>query len=93
MQDINNSEIKLPNLGGEMPSLTLDPFSSAAATEEPKLDVELGTSKTLESIAVDDSMLTEQEKKQVDEFSKKIDIRDNSIIMQYGAAAQQKVAN
>ena len=38
-------------------------------------------------------MLTEQEKKQAEEFSKKIDIRDNSIIMQYGAAAQQKVAN
>ena len=37
-------------------------------------------------------MLTEQEK-QAEEFSKKIDIRDNSIIMQYGAAAQQKVAN
>ena len=37
-------------------------------------------------------MLTEAERKMVDEFSKKIDISDSQLVLQYGSAAQKSVA-
>ena len=45
-----------------------------------------------EPVKLDDSMLTESEKKAVEEFAGKIDICDSSLVLQYGAAAQKKVA-
>ena len=36
--------------------------------------------------------LTDEEKKAIDEFTKKIDINDATQILQFGAAAQDKVA-
>ena len=41
---------------------------------------------------IDDSMLSEAERKQVDEFSKKIDISDSQLVLNYGVAAQKSVA-
>lgn len=37
-------------------------------------------------------MLTEQEKKAVDDFAKKIDIADTNLVLNYGVAAQKSVA-
>ena len=37
-------------------------------------------------------MLSEAEKKMVDDFSQKIDISDSNMVMQYGAAAQKNIA-
>ena len=42
---------------------------------------------------VDESTFTDAEKAQVEEFSKKINIKDSNQILQYGAAAQQKLAD
>ena len=60
-----------------MPELTLEPNAPAQVEE-----------KKIEPVALDDKLLTEQEKKAVDEFSKKIDITDTNMVLQYGAAAQ-----
>ena len=72
----------------EIPTLTLDPVAPATpatpAVEEKK---------EVEPVVLDDSMLTEQEKVAVNEFSKKIDIRDTNQVLQYGAAAQKSVAS
>ena len=65
------------------PTLQLDPAAAEAAA--PKKDVE--------PVVVDDSMLTEDEKRQVNEFSKKIDITDSNIVLQYGSAAQKSVSS
>ena len=43
-------------------------------------------------MVLDDSMLSEAEKKAVEDFAKKIDIMDSSLVLQYGAAAQKNVA-
>lgn len=43
-------------------------------------------------IEIDDSQLSDEEKKVVEEFSKKIDIRSSDVVLQYGSAAQQKIA-
>ena len=42
---------------------------------------------------VNDSKLSDAEKKMVDDFSKKIDITEANTVLQYGAAAQKKVTD
>ena len=42
---------------------------------------------------LDDSMLNEEERKMVEEFSKKIDLHNSSAILQYGAGTQKKMAD
>ncbi len=72
------------------PELTLDPLGAAAAAPEIKEHI-----PTIDSAAQEpnyEDMLTEEEKAKVEEFSKSIDIKNSSLVMQYGAAAQQKVA-
>lgn len=44
------------------------------------------------AVLIDDSILTEAEKKLVADFSQQIDINNTNVILQYGAAAQQKMA-
>ena len=68
----------------ETPTLTLgaEPAAPAVEPEKPKA----------EPVVIDYSMLTEAEKKVVDDFSKKIDLNDSQLILQYGVAAQKGVA-
>ena len=81
-----------------MPELTLD-GAAAAQVETPQLV--LGNEapaapepeKKVEPVKIDESMLTEAERKMVDDFSKKIDIGDSQMVLQYGAAAQKSVAS
>ena len=42
---------------------------------------------------LDDSALSEEERRQVEDFSKQIDIRNTTAVLQYGAAAQKKMAD
>lgn len=81
------------------PQLTLDPTAAAAeavptltltpeAPEAPQVEEE----KKIEPVEMDEKLLTDQEKQAVEEFSRKIDIRDTNMILQYGAAAQKSVA-
>ena len=42
---------------------------------------------------LDDSGLSEEEKKMVDEFSKKIDITNSRAVMTYGVGTQKKMAD
>ena len=67
-----------------VPELTLEPAATPAAPEPEKPEVK--------PVELDDSMLSEAEKKAVEEFSKKIDVMDSNLILQYGAAAQKNVA-
>ena len=66
-----------------VPELTLTPEAPAAPEAEKK---------EVEPVKVDESMLTEQEKKAVDDFAKKIDIADTNLVLNYGVAAQKSVA-
>ena len=67
------------------PTLTLDPFAEEEATEvvvveEPKEEL-------------DDSMLSEEEKAMVESFSNQIDLTNSTMILQYGAGTQKKMAD
>ena len=81
-----------------MPELTLNPTEAAQeAVPELTLTPEAPTApeaekKEVEPVKVDESMLTEQEKKAVNDFAKKIDITDTNLVLNYGVAAQKSVA-
>ena len=49
--------------------------------------------ETLKEIRLDDSKLSAEEKKMVEDFASQIDITQTNSILQYGAAAQNKVAD
>jgi uncharacterized protein YaaN involved in tellurite resistance len=69
-----------------IPSLTFEPFQeevSLTKVKEEKKEVE----------AFDDSYLTEEEKKMVDQFVDKIEITNSNSILQYGVGAQKKIAD
>ena len=84
----------------KMPELTLTPDDTAAAVAEvPTLtltpeapEVPQEEEKKVEPVNMDENLLTEEEKKAVEDFSHKIDIRDTNQVLQYGAAAQKSVA-
>ena len=86
MTDTNGFELTLtpdaPAAAEAVPELTLDP--AAPAPEPEKAEVK--------PVELDDSMLSEAEKKAVEDFSRKIDVMDSNMILQYGAAAQKNVA-
>ena len=65
----------------QTPALTLHGATSASPAEEETVSAQL-----------DESLLTEAERKMVEEFSAKIDVMDSSQVLQYGVAAQKHVA-
>ena len=71
------------------PTLTLDPFQMD--TKEEVASVE--QARPAEKPVFDDSMLTDAEKKMVDDFAKQIDLHNSAAILQYGAGAQKKMAD
>ena len=66
----------------EIPQLTLD----SAAPVPPEAKPEAAP------VNMDESLLSDAEKKAVEEFSRKIDLKDSNLVLQYGAAAQKNVA-
>ena len=71
----------------QMPTLTLDPFGEEEKKEEVKLE-----EKPLPESDLQEENLTEDEKKLVNGFSEKIDITNSQLVLQYGAAAQNKIS-
>ncbi|MBD5155103.1 MAG: toxic anion resistance protein [Oscillibacter sp.] len=87
----------MSDMEGMMPELTLN--ADAARVETPTLTLSTDPEPAPEPakpevkpVVIDDSMLTEAEKKVVDDFAKKIDLNDSQMILQYGVAAQKGVA-
>lgn len=69
------------------PSLTFEPF------QEEEVSLTKVSEEKKEAEVLDDSNLTEAEKKMVDEFVEKIDISNSNSILQYGVGAQKKIAD
>ena len=82
----------------EAPTLTLDPGAAAqeaapARGERVLSEEERQKQRDANAVKLDESMLTEAERKMVDEFAQKIDVTDSSVVLQYGAAAQKNIAS
>lgn len=58
-----------------------------------KGEADFSTRKTLEEHIKENIELTEEEKKQIDEFAAQIDITNSSAIINYGAGTQKKLAD
>ncbi len=99
-------QIKL-ELGDALQSADLEqmmasaPVASASAAAAPVADVapELAAEGQAAAQApapsakyLEDVTLTPEEQKMVDDFSEKIDLKNTNVILQYGAAAQKKIA-
>ncbi|MEG2456078.1 MAG: toxic anion resistance protein, partial [Oscillospiraceae bacterium] len=69
-------------------NLTVDPAAAAPVADEAALQKE----RDANAVKLDESQLTDAERKMVDEFASKIDITDSNVVLQYGAAAQKNVA-
>lgn len=80
-------EDKVLNMETDAPTLTFDPFVEAGQKEIVEVQTE-EVAKTFE-----DSNLTEEEKKMVDDFAGKIQLSDSNLVLQYGAGAQKKIAD
>ena len=76
---------------GEAPTLTLDPFAGGSEPEAPLVTVE--AEKYKEEKVLDDSILTPEEKKMVENFATQIDLTNSTVILQYGAGTQKKMAD
>ncbi len=74
----------------EIPKLTLTPNEP---TEEEVLAAAELEKKPIIPVDMDEKLLTEEERKVVEEFAEKIDVRDSNMILQYGSAAQKNVAS
>lgn len=68
------------------PSLTFEPFEEEVSINKVK-------EEKIEAEIIDDSYLTEEEKKMVDQFVDKIEITNSNSILQYGVGAQKKIAD
>ena len=70
------------------PELTLTP----SAPQAPEVSQADQAARDANAVKLDESMLSEAEKKMVEEFSQKIDVTDSNLVLNYGAAAQKNIA-
>ena len=68
----------------QIPTLTLDPLAAEAPVKEEK---------EVTPVVLDDSFLTDAEKKVVNDFAQQIDLTNSTMILQYGSAAQKKLSD
>ena len=75
-------------------NLTLDPMGTAQQQPAaPTLTLSAEEEKPeAPKVDLDEQLLNDAEKKVVEEFAKKIDLRDSTQVLQYGVAAQKNVA-
>ena len=72
-----------------VPTLTFEPFTETKK-EAPAPQQEMPKP---EPIYEEEALLSEQEKKQVEAFAEKIDLNNSTLVLQYGAGAQKKIAD
>lgn len=72
-----------------VPTLTFEPFES----EQGALQTVRVNEPAPEAAVFDESSLTDAEKKMVQDFASKIELSNSSMVLQYGAGAQKKMAD
>lgn len=85
--DLNEELKKIKTRG-----LTLDPDAQDIPAFPGSAEASAQELENFSAGAIDESMLSEDEKKQVEEFAGKIDITDVRMLNSYGAAAQKGIA-
>ncbi|MBQ9118660.1 MAG: toxic anion resistance protein [Lachnospiraceae bacterium] len=70
------------------PTLTFEPFA-----EEKQMPAAPQEAEVAEQKVFDESTLTPEERRMVDDFASKIELSNSQMILQYGAGAQKKMAD
>lgn len=89
MEEMKNAE----------PVLTLNPFEEmgkepqAPAVPISAQETEVVVEEKKEAAVFDESTLSPEERKMVDDFANSIDLQNSTVILQYGAGAQKKIAD
>ena len=92
MADLSNElDLNVP----AAPSLTLDAAPAAPTLNlDPAADEKvIAESKKATPVQVEDTPLSPEEQKMVNDFAEKIDITNSQMVLQYGAASQKKLSD
>ena len=85
---------ELQELNASMPTLTFGETAPAAAPAVQPAEEEKAAAEAAPlQINLDDTMLSEEEKKAVEQFTSSIDLKNTQGIMEYGAGVQKKMAD
>lgn len=80
----------------EAPVLTLNPFEEMNQAPQAPVVVDVNTGmQSVEQPAeiLDESTLSQEERRMVDDFASQIDLNNSTVILQFGAGAQKKIAD
>jgi uncharacterized protein YaaN involved in tellurite resistance len=81
-------------MNNELPTLTFEPFSDDTSTQEELCkDILNKDDMQIQKPVFDESILSPEEKKIVDDFANQIDLNKSNQILQYGVGAQKKIAD
>lgn len=86
-------------MSGEAPTLTFDTlFEETVVQEGGKKEIILQETEAIEPVkkvapVFDESTLSAEERKMVDDFADKIELSKTNLILQYGVGAQKKIAD
>ena len=79
----------------QKPELTLDmptPTLTLDSTPATPADAQAAQEK-VDPVVLDEQSLSEEERRQVEDFARKIDLTNSTQVLQYGASSQKKVAD
>lgn len=95
MSDVTNSAATLDLTldAPELPTLTLDPTEGPSLTLNPEEEAKQDTAPEVEPVKVEDTPLTAEEQKMVDDFAEKIDVTNSQMVLLYGSACQKKLSD
>lgn len=81
-------------MNNEIPKLTFEPFEDDSSTQEV-LNIETLDKNNIQkqNPVFDESSLSSEEKKIVDDFVNQIDLNKSNQVLQYGVGAQKKIAD
>ncbi|MDR7855705.1 toxic anion resistance protein [Tissierella sp.] len=81
-------------MNNEIPTLTFEPFNDDELTQEiPSGDIISKDDIQIKKHVFDESILSPEEKKIVEDFANQIDLNKSNQILQYGVGAQKKIAD
>lgn len=81
-------------MNNELPTLTFEPFSDNTSAQEGLWkDILNKEDMQIQKPVFDESFLSPEEKKMVDDFANQIDLNKSNQILQYGVGAQKKIAD
>lgn len=80
-------------MSNDIPTLKFDPFEDDKSSESKKAGEITNKEEQVQQPVLDESTLTPEEKKIVNDFVNQIDLSKSNLVLQYGVGAQKKIAD